>query len=52
MWEHIEILYLSQEREEEIILCQNQIIMLQDFSPKKLLAIEMEKAQIVMNKPV
>ena len=33
------------------IWCQNQIILLQSFS-KKLLAIEMKKILIVMDKPV
>ena len=42
-WENIEILNLSQQKEEEIIWCQNQIIILQRFSQKKTLAIEMEK---------
>ena len=40
----------DQQKEEEIIWCQNQIIIL-IFCTKDLLAIEMEKTQIHMNKP-
>ena len=32
--------------------CQNQTIILQSFSQKKLLVIEIIKPQILMNKPV
>ena len=34
IWENIEILNLSQQKEEETIWCQNQTIMLQSFSQK------------------
>ena len=34
MWENIEILNLSEQKEGEIIWCQNQIIILQSFSQK------------------
>ena len=34
MLENIEILNLSQQKEEETIWCQNQIIILQSFSQK------------------
>ena len=53
MWENIEILDLSQQKEEETIWCQSQIIILQSFSQKNLLAIEMKKKTgILINKPV
>ena len=42
---------MSQQKEEEIIWCQNQIIIQQFFS-ENLLAIEMRKTQSIMNKPV
>ena len=32
MWENIEILILSQQKEEDTIWCRNQIIKLQSFS--------------------
>ena len=34
MWENIEILDLSQQKEEETIWCQNEMIVLQSFSQK------------------
>ena len=34
MWENIKILNLSQQKEEETIWCQNQMIILQGFSQK------------------
>ena len=43
---------MSQQKEEEAIWCQNQIIALQSFFTANLLAIEMKKAQICMNKRV
>ena len=43
MLENTEILNLSQQKEEETIWCQNQIIILQSFSQKRILAIEMKK---------
>ena len=45
MLENIEILNLVQEKEEETIWCQNQTIILQSFSQKNLLAIEIKKKQ-------
>ena len=42
MWENIEILNLSQQKEEETIWCQKQIIVLQSFLQKHLLVIEMK----------
>ena len=49
MWENIEILNLSQQKEEVTIWCQNQIIILQSFTQN----IKMKKkTQILMNKPV
>ena len=32
--ENIEVLNLSQQKKEEILLCQNQIIIMQSFSKK------------------
>ena len=52
MWENIEIQNLSQQKEEETIWCQNQIIIVQSFSQKNLLPIEIKKPEILMNKPV
>ena len=50
---NIEILNLSQQKEEESIWCQNQIIILHKLLTENLLAIEMKKkTQILMNKPV
>ena len=46
------MLNLSQQKEEVPIWCQNQIIILQSFSQKKKLAIEMKKTETLMNKPV
>ena len=43
---------MSQKKEDETFWCQNQIIMLQSFSQKKLLAIETKKTQILVNKLV
>ena len=40
---------LKQQKQEETICCQNQIIILQSFLQKIL---EMKKTQILMNKPV
>ena len=40
MWENIEILNLLQQKEEETICCQNQIIILQSILTEKLLAID------------
>ena len=45
----MEILNLQQQKGEEIIYYQNQIIL---FFTKNLSAIEMRKTQISMNKPV
>ena len=47
MLENIEILNLSQQKEEETVWCQCQIIILEHF-----LAIEMKKTEILMNKLV
>ena len=47
MLENIEILNLSQQKEEETVWCQSQIIILEHF-----LAIEMKKTEILMNKLV
>ena len=52
MLEKIAILNLPQQREEETIWCQNQIIILQSFSQKRILAIEMKKTEILINKHV
>ena len=52
IWWNIEILNLSQQKEEETIYYQNQIIILQRFFTENLLAIEMKKIEILMNKPV
>ena len=43
MLENIKILNLSQQREEETICCQYQIIIPQSFSQNDLLAKEMKK---------
>ena len=51
MLEDIEILNLQQQKGEETIWCQKQIIILQCFI-KTLLTIEMRETQILMNKPV
>ena len=53
MSEKVEILKLSQQKEEDTIWCQNKIIILQKtkFSTEILLAIEMKKLEIFMNKP-
>ena len=40
MCENIEILNLLQQKEEETICCQNQIIILQSILTEKLLAID------------
>ena len=40
---NIEILNLSQQKEEESIWCQNQIIILHKLLTENLLAIEMKK---------
>ena len=50
MQENIEILNLLQQKEEETIWCQNQII-IQSFFTEHLLVIEMKKPQIFINKP-
>ena len=42
---------MSQQKEKEIFWCPNQIIILQGFSQKDLLAIEIKKTEILMNKP-
>ena len=53
MRENIEILNLSQQKEEETTWCQNHIIChTTKFFRGNLLAIEMKKIQILMNKPV
>ena len=52
MRENIEILKLSQQKEEETIWCQNQTIILTKFFTENLLALDIEKAKILMNKPV
>ena len=53
MRENIEILNLSQQKEEETTWCQNHIIYhTTKFFRGNLLAIEMKKIQILMNKPV
>ena len=46
----MEKLNLIQQKEEGICQYQNQVIMLQSFSYKNLLAIEMKKTKILMNK--
>ena len=43
---------VRKQKEEETIWCQNKITTLQSFSQKNLLAIEMKKAEILINKPV
>ena len=43
---------MSQQKEEETIYYQNQIIILQRFFTENLLAIEMKKTEVLMNKPV
>ena len=43
---------MLQQKEEEAIWCQNQIIIIQSFFTELLLAIEMKKLQIFINKPV
>ena len=45
MWENIEILNLSQQKEEWTTWFQNQIIIVKNFSHKK-------KTEILKNKPV
>ena len=52
MGENIEILNLSQLKEEGTIKYQNQIIIQQIFFPENLSAVEMKKMQILMYKPV
>ena len=42
MWENIDILHFSQQKEEEIIWCQKQIIIPHGFFLENLLAIEMK----------
>ena len=49
--ENIEILNSSQQKEEDAIWRKNQIITLQIFFTENLLAIEMTKTEINMNKP-
>ena len=53
MWENIEILNLQQQK-EEIIWYQNLVpnYHTANFFTENLLAIEMRKTQILMNKPV
>ena len=46
------VLNLSQQKEEETIQYQNQIIILQIFLTENFLAIELRKTKIFMNKPV
>ena len=43
---------LVKQKVEEITWLQNQIFILQSFSYKYALAIEMKKTEIIMNKPV
>ena len=45
MSENIETLNSSKQKEEEPIWCQNQIIIIQSLSQKKILAIEMKKTE-------
>ena len=52
MGENIEILNLSQLKEEGTIKYQNQIIIQQIFFSENLSAVEMKKMQILMYKPV
>ena len=51
IWENIQIWNLLQQKEEETIWCQNQIIILQRLS-QKFSSNRNEKRDIVMNKPV
>ena len=51
IWENIEILNLSQQKEEETIWSHNKVIKLQKFFTENLLAIEMKKkTEILTNK--
>ena len=43
---------MPQQKEDEIIWCQNQIFTLQRFFTENVLAIEINKSEILMNKPV
>ena len=49
---NIEILNLSQWKEEETIWCQNQIIILQSFSQNIYWQQKPRKTQILLNKPL
>ena len=40
------------QQKEETIWCHNQIIILQSFYTENVLAIEMKKTEILINKPV
>ena len=51
MWEKIEILNLSQQKEKETIWSRNQIIVLQILW-QKFIGNKMKKAKVLMNKPV
>ena len=55
IWENIEIFNFSQQKEEETIRCQNQIIILQLFFTENLLEIEMKIfifIEIILNRSV
>ena len=43
---------VRKHKEEETIWCQSQIIIVQSFSHKDFLAIEMKKTETLMNKTV
>ena len=50
MWENIETSTLQQQKKEQAILRQNEVIKLIKFFTENLLTIEMRKAQILVNK--
>ena len=52
MLENIEILNLSQQKEEEIILLSEPNYHTTKFFTENLLAIQIKKTQVLMNKPV
>ena len=52
MWKNIEILNFSQQKEEKGIWCQNQIVILLNFSQKFISNRNEKEKEIVMNKPV
>ena len=51
MWGNIEILNLSQQKEEDTIWCQNQIFNYKVFH-RKFISNKNEKIEIIINKPV